>query len=107
MTRDAPISALAFNTLIEVLLSKRGEDMLRVKGIINVLEHPGTPAVIHGVQHVFHPIRWLDTWPSEDHRSRIVFITRDIPQDAVEHVLDALNDEVAKAGSSTTEGQIL
>ena len=101
VTRDDPISATAFNYLVEVLLAKRGEDLLRVKGILNIKEHPGTPAVIHGVQHLFHPVRWLDSWPSEDHRSRIVFITRDIPQQAVEQVLDTLNAEVAKTDADT------
>jgi hypothetical protein len=33
----------------------RGNDLLRVKGIICVAEHLDEPLVIHGVQHVFHP----------------------------------------------------
>jgi len=57
------------------------------KGIIDIAERPGQPMVIHGVQHLFHPPVPLDAWPNEDHRTRIVFITRDIPQDAIEDTL--------------------
>lgn len=65
----------------------RGNDLLRVKGIVNVTEHPLRPIVIHGVQHIFHPPIQLDSWPSDDRRTRIVFITRDIDQDAIEEIL--------------------
>lgn len=50
----------------------KGQDVLRIKGILN-LEGFEQPAVIHGVQHIFHPPVMLDAWPSDDHRSRIVF----------------------------------
>jgi G3E family GTPase len=48
------------------------------------------PVVIHGVQHVFHPPAELEAWPDEDRRSRIVFITRDIDQAAIEQTLRAV-----------------
>jgi G3E family GTPase len=65
----------------------RENDLLRVKGVANVVEHPFRPTVIHGVQHVFHPPIQLEGWPSEDHRTRIVFITRDIEQEVIEETL--------------------
>jgi G3E family GTPase len=50
--------------------------------------------VIHGVQHVFHAPAWLERWPSDDRRSRIVFIARRIPQYWIEVLLDAIGAEV-------------
>jgi hypothetical protein len=38
---------------------------------------------------VFHPPVTLAAWPSEDRRTRLVFITRNIPADAVVALLDA------------------
>ncbi len=90
VVRDAPVSGAAFGYFLESLIAGKGADLLRVKGIVNVAERPETPAVIHGVQHLFHPVQWLDAWPDEDRRTRIVFITRDIPQTAIERFLDAL-----------------
>ena len=92
VVRDAPVSGAAFGFFLESLIAGKGADLLRVKGIVNVLERPETPAVIHGVQHMFHPVQWLDAWPDEDRRTRIVFITRDIPQSSIEGFLDALEE---------------
>lgn len=43
--------------------------------------------VIHAVQHIFHPAVTLEKWPSEDRRSRIVFITRDIDESVLRDTL--------------------
>ncbi|MEA2949130.1 MAG: hypothetical protein QOI40_4460 [Alphaproteobacteria bacterium] len=95
IVREAPIHAVALTLLLETLAEHCGSDLLRLKGIINVLESPDRPAVIHGVQHVFHAPAWLPRWPSDDRRSRIVVITRSIPRGWIEALLDALDAEVA------------
>ena len=70
----------------------------RVKGIVNVTEEPSRPVVIHGVQHIFHPPLKLDSWPSEDHRTRIVFITRGIDKEVIENTLRVFERRVEKRG---------
>jgi G3E family GTPase len=84
---DAPLDWTAFGVWLTMLLGSRGEEVLRVKGLVDV-GGPG-PVVINGVQHVMHPPRHLDAWPSEDHRSRIVFITRGIDQGVLQASLVA------------------
>ena len=100
VVRDAPVSGAAFGFFLESLIAGKGADLLRVKGIVNVAERPETPAVIHGVQHLFHPVQWLESWPDDDRRTRIVFITRDIPKASIEGFLDAL--EEGRAPTSLT-----
>jgi G3E family GTPase len=95
IVRNEPIQAVALTLFLEALAEHCGDDMLRLKGIVNILESPDRPAVIHGVQHVFHAPAWLDRWPSDDRRSRIVFISRRIPQRWVEVLLEAIGEEVA------------
>lgn len=85
--RDQPVSWAGLQTWLDMIAGMRGDDLLRVKGIVNVIEHPDRPVVIHGVQHLFHPPAFLPAWPDADHRSRIVFITRDIERDLVEDTL--------------------
>jgi G3E family GTPase len=80
---------------LEALAEHCGPDLLRLKAIVNVAENPDRPAVVHGVQHVFHTPAWLDRWPSDDRRSRLVFIARRIPQRWVEVLLEAIDAEVA------------
>ncbi len=81
---EKPISTLTFTTALELLIATKGEDLLRVKGVVHLEEMPGRPAVIHGVQHVFHDPVWLEDWPDEDRRSKLVFITRNIPKNTID-----------------------
>jgi len=92
--RERPLRAVALTLLLEALAEHAGSDLLRLKGIVNVAESPDRPAVIHGVQHVFHPPAWLDRWPSDDRRTRLVFIVRGIPRAWVEALLAAIEAEV-------------
>jgi G3E family GTPase len=79
---DEPLDWMAVSHWLAHLRSMRGEDLLRVKGILNLRGEP-TPVVIHGVHHVFHPPVALPEWPDADRRSRIVFITRGIARQEV------------------------
>jgi G3E family GTPase len=95
IVRRRPIRAVTVTLFLETLCGHCGQDLLRLKGIVNILESPDRPAVIHGVQHVFHPPSWLARWPSDDRHSRIVFITRGVPRAWVIALLEALDAEVA------------
>jgi G3E family GTPase len=94
LIRDQPIPAVALTLFLEVLVEHCGADLLRLKGIVDIAESPDRPAVIHGVQHVFHPPAFLNRWPSDDHHSRLVFIARDLPREFAEALLDAIEAEV-------------
>ncbi len=73
----APLDWMAVNRWLTAIRTERGDDLLRVKGILNLRDEDG-PVVIHGVHHIFHPPVRLEAWPDDDRRSRIVFITRDL-----------------------------
>jgi G3E family GTPase len=87
-TFNDPIDPILFEEWLTLLMSLKGGDMLRLKGILNLTGRSG-PTVIHGVQHIFHPTIELPEWPSDDHSTRIVFITRDIDKDLIEKTFDA------------------
>ncbi|HEY4469922.1 MAG TPA: GTP-binding protein, partial [Stellaceae bacterium] len=89
ITRDKPISWSSLSGWLDALASMRGDDLLRLKAIVAIAEKPDQPVVLHGVQHLFHPPVLLPCWPSEDRRTRLVFITRDLPQHAVEESFNA------------------
>ncbi|MGQ0750456.1 MAG: CobW family GTP-binding protein [Betaproteobacteria bacterium] len=78
-----PLERRRFLEWLELLLASRGENLLRVKGIVNLAGSP-RPVVIQGVQHMFYPPAELAAWPDEDRGTRIVFITRDLTRTAVE-----------------------
>jgi G3E family GTPase len=94
LIRDQPIPAVALTLFLEVLAEHCGAELLRLKGIVDIAESPDRPAVIHGVQHVFHAPAFLNRWPSDDRHSRLVFIARDLPREFAEALLDAIEAEV-------------
>ena len=87
LTFDGSVDWTAFGTWFSMLLYARGEDILRVKGLVNVGE--AGPVLLNGVQHVVHPPEHLGEWPDEDRRSRIVFITRGVRSEELIASLEA------------------
>ncbi|MFY9656640.1 MAG: GTP-binding protein [Methylocystis sp.] len=80
LTSDKPLAAGAFDLFLDLLRQAHGPRLLRVKGIVALTDDPDSPVVIHGVQHVFHPPHRLAAWPDADHRTRIVFIVKDLEE---------------------------
>jgi len=89
LTADDAIPSGTLEMFLELLRATHGEKLLRVKGIVKLAEMPDTPVVVHGVQHIFHPTARLERWPDDDHRTRLVFITRDLPQRTVRELFEA------------------
>ena len=74
---DEPLDWTAFGIWLSMLLNRHGNDVLRVKGILNV-HGSAAPVFVNAVQHIVHPPQHLERWPTDDQRSRIVFIVRGI-----------------------------
>ena len=89
LTSDIAIPAGTLEMFLELLRATHGAKLLRIKGIVKLAEMPETPVVVHGVQHVFHPTARLPHWPDDDHRTRLVFITRDLPERTVRELFEA------------------
>ncbi|CAN5151401.1 GTP-binding protein [soil metagenome] len=96
MTFDEPMSWATVAAAFDALVTYRGPDLLRMKGILNVKD-TDKPVVIHGVQHVFHPPATLEAWPEgDDRKSRVVFITRDIAESTIRKVFASFFDAEKK-----------
>ena len=76
LVRETPSSLEALQLLLSAIEQNLGRNLLRVKGLVNVTETPGRPAVLQGAQHLLHNLVHLEQWPSADHRTRIIFITQ-------------------------------
>ena len=97
LTFDRPLHWQGIGTCLEMLIGTRGEALLRVKGILNLVGQE-RPVVINGVQHLFHSPMLLPAWPEGDPRtSRIVFITRGLDRATIEQGLMAF-EAAAVAG---------
>ena len=86
---DQPLEWEHVANWLDALVIAHGEDMLRIKGILNV-SGQDQPIVVQAVQRLFHPPVPLPEWPTGDHRSQIVFITRRISRAFVSEVLETI-----------------
>ena len=83
MMSENPVNMIAFSFFRDMITAALGANLLRMKGIVNIAGEE-RPAVIHGVQHIFHPVHWLETWPDNDRRTKLVFITQNIKKKQIE-----------------------
>jgi G3E family GTPase len=90
LTYANPLDWTAFGIWMSMLLHRHGDNVLRIKGLLNVAGVP-TPVLINGVQHIVHPPAHLPAWPSEARHSRIIFIVRDMDQARIEASLATFN----------------
>jgi G3E family GTPase len=86
------ISRLDFAVALGGLARARGNDLLRVKGIVQFSDRPGRPALVQAAQHAMFAPEWLDdwprNWPADRHgrRGRLVFIVHAIePTEILDH----------------------
>ncbi len=91
LVRSEPLSRDELQFLLDGISQNLGSTLLRVKGLVNVREEPGKPAVIQGAQHLLHTLTWLDAWPDADTRTRVVFITQGIVRDRLKEIIELLD----------------
>jgi G3E family GTPase len=89
---DDELDWTAFGVWLTMLLQARGQDVLRVKGLLNVGAEG--PLLVNGVQHAVHPPEHLERWPDDDRRSRLVFVGRGFEGEELERSLAAFNEAV-------------
>jgi G3E family GTPase len=84
VTLAREISRLDFARALGGLARDRGNDLLRVKGIVRFADRPERPALVQAAQHALFAPEWLEQWPADwpadDRRSRLVFVVHEIPR---------------------------
>lgn len=90
LTSERPLTQGAIDMFLGLLRESFGGKILRIKGLLDVVESPGHPVVIQGVSHILHVPAMLPAWPDADHRSRIVLIVDDVPREPIERLWGAV-----------------
>ena len=86
ITVDDPLDWTAFGVWLTMLVNRHGSRILRVKGILSLVDE-ANPVAVHGVQHLIHPPQHLRGWPDGERRSRLVFIVDGIDPDQLRRSL--------------------
>lgn len=102
---DEALDDQLFDRWFDTLIAYKGQDILRVKGIL-FLDGIETPFAFHGVQHIFDPPVPLKNWTGEDRRTRIVLIGRNLNRPEIQSSLDLLRKtQPTETQQQTTELQ--
>ena len=96
VTFREPVAWHALVDALEMLTSHRGENLLRIKGIVNVVGEP-LPRVIHAVQHTIYPAATLSAWPDGERNTTLVFITRDLDEALIRQTMTSFVAETTPA----------
>ncbi len=105
---DEAIDWTVFGIWLGMLLHRHGENILRVKGIVDVPELDG-PVLLNAVQHTVHPPTHLPEWPRTWEReadggaprrgTRIVFIVRGLERERIERSLATFRESLGAAAT--------
>ena len=98
LTFDEPLHWEHVAAWLDALVLAHGEDLLRVKGILDIAGQT-RPIVVQAVQRLFHPPAKLSAWPRGEARSRIVFITRGLSREFVSEVFDTIRTRAPVAAA--------
>lgn len=79
---EAPLDWLRLQDWLARLRAAHGEQLLRVKGVLD-LQGESQPVAIHGIHHVFHPPVRLAAWPAGERHSQLVLIVRGLDVEAL------------------------
>jgi len=105
LMREQPLARAELQFLLDGIGQNLGPGLLRVKGLVNVAEEPGRPAVIQGAQHLLHTMTWLARWPDADERTRIVFIVQGIAAGELKDMIELLDRMSARTFKARERGR--
>lgn len=106
LVRSVPLSRDELQFLLDGISQNLGSSLLRVKGLVNVREEIGRPAVIQGAQHLLHTLTWLDQWPDADTRTRVVFITQGIVRNRLKEIIELLDRMSKRTFEAREKGRL-
>lgn len=99
---DDPLHWEHVSNWLDSLVVCHSDNLLRVKGILSIVGRK-KPIVVQAVQRLFHPPFELPEWPSSDHSSRIIFITRGLSREYTAEVFDTIRKrKIAPGGQSSS-----
>ncbi|MBL8518476.1 MAG: GTP-binding protein [Betaproteobacteria bacterium] len=97
---DAPVDFDGLIDGLQMIMTLRGDQLLRMKGIVNA-RGGERPKVLHAVQHTLYPDATLPAWPDADRRTRLVFIVRGLEEQFIATTLQHFAASAPEAAPAT------
>jgi hypothetical protein len=78
LVESRPIALHDLETFLNLLKHVAGPKLLRLTGLVALADDPDRPLVLSSGELTVYPLLRLATWPSEDRRTRMIAIVRDL-----------------------------
>ncbi|WP_011582371.1 MULTISPECIES: GTP-binding protein [Chelativorans] len=91
----AALPRLVIENFLDLVASQQGDKILRIKGLVETVEHPDRPLLIQGAQQFFHAPELLSRWPDNERGTRLVIIGRGLDTDYTRRLFAAFTGQVA------------
>ena len=86
LQRTGSMTRAQLDALCASLGTEFGANMLRIKGLVKVDGATG-PAIVHGTQGLLTDIEWLESWPTKDQVTTLVFIGWDLDEEQLANLV--------------------
>jgi G3E family GTPase len=96
---DAPIAWPRLKAVLETLLARHGERLVRVKGIVHI-KNQSRPLIVQATAGRLHPAVELPPRPRDDARGRLVFITDGLINELAEELMEAFRGSTNPVNAS-------
>jgi G3E family GTPase len=90
------VAVLDYSKIIAALAEfneEYGENLFRVKGLLQFDNDP-RPVILQGVQQVYSPLTYAESWPGDEPQSRLVLIGKELRRSAILERLSCCKAEV-------------
>lgn len=94
LVSEAALTREGYDMFVELLRSAHAPKLLRLKGLISI-KGEARPLVLQGVRHVFAEPRFLESWPDDDRRTRLVAIGENLAPDLLPRLYAAFAGSIA------------
>lgn len=89
LLHDRPLPWSAIENFLDLLATQQGDNILRIKGLIETKENPDRPVLVQGAQKILHLPETLPSWPDDERGTRIVVIGKGLDTDYVRRIFTA------------------
>ena len=89
LVHPRPIAWTTMEMFLDLVRSQQGENLLRLKGVVEIAEDPSRPVVVHAVQKLLSTPQRLPAWPDDVRGTRMVLIGFDLDEEYVRRLFSA------------------
>lgn len=92
---EEPFPGTLIERFIDNVFHNHGDNILRIKGLVQTTEQPTRPMVLQVSGKLIHPVEYLEKWPQETAETVLVVIVQNMDPSLISRVFDSFSGKIA------------